>query len=150
MQQRPCPGEKGVGEATVFASHAWTFVFEELLASLRLFEQQQVRKMPRWPRSWANCSRLSLHSHRRAWANLHVLGQPNSFLASAPAGRYQTGGMGSSTPLGGGASRAETRSPARAAPFRSVCLRIHALIFILVLVTHVHTTYVQCMQTLSL
>eukprot|EP01047_Picozoa_sp_COSAG01_P022841 COSAG01_NODE_1371_length_10547_cov_22.320827_5_plen_1287_part_00 len=34
-------GSGGVGVATVFASHAWTFVFEELIAALRYFEQQQ-------------------------------------------------------------------------------------------------------------
>ena len=31
----------GIGKATVFASHAWTFVFEELVESLRFFEKQQ-------------------------------------------------------------------------------------------------------------
>ena len=42
----------------------------------------KVSKTPtRWPRSWANFSLLSLHFHRNAWANLHVLGQPNTFLA---------------------------------------------------------------------
>ena len=35
-------GEAGIGRATVFASHAWTFVFEELVQSLRFFEQQQL------------------------------------------------------------------------------------------------------------
>ncbi len=35
-------GESGVGTATVFASHAWTFVFAELVASLRFFEAQHV------------------------------------------------------------------------------------------------------------
>jgi hypothetical protein len=34
-------GETGIGTATVFASHAWTFVFEELVQSLRYFEEQQ-------------------------------------------------------------------------------------------------------------
>ena len=43
----------------------------------------QVRKTPSWPRSWANFSFLQLCSHRNAWANLHLLGQPNNFLASA-------------------------------------------------------------------
>jgi hypothetical protein len=43
----------------------------------------QVRKAPSWPRSWANFSSpLSLHSHWDAWANLHVLGQPDTFLAA--------------------------------------------------------------------
>ena len=43
----------------------------------------KVRKMPSWPRSWANFSLLQLYSHRNAWANLHLLGQPNTFLAAA-------------------------------------------------------------------
>ena len=42
----------------------------------------QVRKTPSWPRSWANFSLLPLCSHRNAWANLRLLGQPNSFLAA--------------------------------------------------------------------
>jgi hypothetical protein len=42
-----------------------------------------VRKTPSWPRSWANFSLLSLYSHRNARANLHRLGQPNTFLAQA-------------------------------------------------------------------
>jgi hypothetical protein len=43
----------------------------------------QVRKAPSWSRSWANFNHLQLYSHRNAWANLHVLGQPNTFLATA-------------------------------------------------------------------
>ena len=43
-------------------------------------QQIQVRKTPSWPRSWANFSLLSLYSHRNALANLHLLGQPNTFL----------------------------------------------------------------------
>ncbi len=38
----PAEGETGVGLATVFASHAWTFVFAELIESLRFFENQQI------------------------------------------------------------------------------------------------------------
>jgi hypothetical protein len=41
----------------------------------------KVRKTPSWPRSWANSSLLQLYSHRNVRANLHLLGQPNSFLA---------------------------------------------------------------------
>ena len=41
----------------------------------------EVSKTPSWPRSWANFSLLQLYSHRNAWANLHLLGQPNTFLA---------------------------------------------------------------------
>ena len=46
----------------------------------------KVRKTLSWPRRWTNFSLLSLHSHRNAWANLHRLGQPKSFLTlkSAP------------------------------------------------------------------
>ena len=42
--------------------------------------------MPGWPRSWANFSLLSLYSHRNAWANLHLLGQPNTLFVTAAAG----------------------------------------------------------------
>jgi hypothetical protein len=42
----------------------------------------QVRKTPRRPRSWANSSLLSLYSHRNARASVHLLGQPNTFLAA--------------------------------------------------------------------
>jgi hypothetical protein len=41
----------------------------------------EVRKTPSWPRSWANFSRLLLYSHWNAWANLHLLGRPDTFLA---------------------------------------------------------------------
>jgi hypothetical protein len=41
----------------------------------------KVRKTPSWPRSWANFSLLQLYSRRDSWANLHRLGQPNTFLA---------------------------------------------------------------------
>jgi hypothetical protein len=45
--------------------------------------KNQVRKTPGWPKSWANFSLLQLCSHRSAWANLHLLGQPDKFLACA-------------------------------------------------------------------
>jgi hypothetical protein len=38
----------------------------------------QVRQTPGWPRSWANSSLLLLYSHRNAWANLRLSGQPNT------------------------------------------------------------------------
>jgi hypothetical protein len=38
-----------------------------------------VRKTPSWPGSWANFS----PSHRSAWANLRLLGQPNTSLAAS-------------------------------------------------------------------
>ena len=44
----------------------------------------RVRKTPSWPRSWASFSLLSLCSHRNAWANLHLLRQPDAFLARGP------------------------------------------------------------------
>jgi hypothetical protein len=37
--------------------------------------------MPSWTRSWANFSLLWLYSDRNTQVNLHILGQPNSFLA---------------------------------------------------------------------
>jgi hypothetical protein len=46
---------------------------------------KQVRKTRSWPRSWANFSRSQLHSHRSSWANLHILGQPNTFSAPGSA-----------------------------------------------------------------
>jgi beta-glucosidase len=47
----------------------------------------KVRKTPSWPRSWANFSNIQLRSHRNAWANLHLLGQPDTFLAQDRAER---------------------------------------------------------------
>jgi hypothetical protein len=41
----------------------------------------QARKTPSWPRSWANSSFLQLYSRRNAWANLDLLGQPDTSLA---------------------------------------------------------------------
>jgi hypothetical protein len=55
-------------------------------------ELRQVRKTPKWPRSWANNGLLLLYSHRNAWAILHLLGQSNAFLAAAPAGARARGG----------------------------------------------------------
>ena len=50
----------------------------------------RVRKRPSWSRSWANFSLLWLYPYWNAWANLHILGQPNTFLA-AVGGKRQTG-----------------------------------------------------------
>jgi hypothetical protein len=48
----------------------------------------KVRQTPGWPRSWANFSLLLLCFHRNVWANLHLLGRPNAFLAQGhDAGR---------------------------------------------------------------
>jgi hypothetical protein len=44
-------------------------------------EVVKVRKTPSWPRSWANFSLLELYSHWNAPNNMHLLGQPNTFLA---------------------------------------------------------------------
>jgi hypothetical protein len=47
----------------------------------------QVKKTPSLPRSLTNFSHLQLYSHMNAWANLHLLGQPNTFLAPEPLPR---------------------------------------------------------------
>jgi hypothetical protein len=59
------------------------------LSAMRLRESRsraKVRKLTSWPRSWANFSLLQLYSHRNAWANLHLLGQPDT----APVPRPRT------------------------------------------------------------
>jgi hypothetical protein len=48
-----------------------------------IFRAALVRKTPYRPRSWANFSLLSLYSRWNAWANLHLLGQPKTFLTDA-------------------------------------------------------------------
>jgi hypothetical protein len=45
----------------------------------------KVSKPPSWPRSWASSSPFKLCSRVDAWASLHLLGQPNTFLAQALA-----------------------------------------------------------------
>ena len=42
----------------------------------------QVGKTPCWPRSWANSSRLELCFHRNPWADLRLLGPPDTSLAT--------------------------------------------------------------------
>jgi hypothetical protein len=44
-----------------------------MLSATYYIEKQgpQVRKTPRWPRGWANCSLSSLCAHQNAWVNLH-------------------------------------------------------------------------------
>jgi hypothetical protein len=54
-------------------------------APVALRTTPQVRKTPSWARSWANFSRLQLCSHRNAWDNFRLLGQPNTLLAAAAA-----------------------------------------------------------------
>ena len=46
-----------------------------------IFTTQVREETPSWPRSWANFSLLQLYSHRNAWANLQLLGQPDTLLA---------------------------------------------------------------------
>jgi hypothetical protein len=70
----------------------------------------KVRKTPSWPRSWANCSLLSLHSQRTAWANLYLLGQPNTFLARRRSARASTRSPAASS------AGARGRSARRAGP----------------------------------
>lgn len=48
--------------------------------------EASVRKPPSWPRSWTNVSSFYLElSNGNACPNLHVLGQPNTFLDIVPA-----------------------------------------------------------------
>jgi hypothetical protein len=47
---------------------------------------RRSEKDPKLAQIWANFSLLSLYSHRNAWANLHLLGQPNTLLARGAGG----------------------------------------------------------------
>jgi hypothetical protein len=49
--------------------------------------KRKVRRPPSWPRSCANSSLLWLCAHGDARANLHRLGQPDTFLATVMIGR---------------------------------------------------------------
>jgi beta-glucosidase-like glycosyl hydrolase len=40
----------------------------------QLLPLPKVRKMPGWPRSWANFSLVQLYAYSNAWANLSLLG----------------------------------------------------------------------------
>ena len=51
---------------------------------MKLRGELKVRTMQSWPRSWANFSLLQLYSHRNAWANSHIVGQPDTLLAQEP------------------------------------------------------------------
>ena len=82
------------------------FLFSELL----LFTKPaKVRKTPGWPRNWANSSLLQLCSHRSLWTNLHLLGQPDTFLAPAQGRRRQAHVRGPAAGAEGGARRPDAR-----------------------------------------
>ena len=69
---------KGLAEVSMFRVE-WRLFWRELcwtgLLTI-LSTVCQVRKAPGWPRGWANLSLVWLHSHKNAWANSHLLGQP--------------------------------------------------------------------------
>jgi hypothetical protein len=63
------------------------FTYSAMGTKFAAIERGQVRKTPAnspsWPRNWAKFSlSLALFPHE-SWANLHVLGQPDIFLAPA-------------------------------------------------------------------
>jgi hypothetical protein len=59
---------------------------QKLTFVLSLDTPAKVRKTPSWPsRSWANSSLLDLYSRTNVWANLRLVGQPNTFLAESKA-----------------------------------------------------------------
>ena len=51
----------------------------EMLYNINPRPDNNVRKAPSWPKSWANLSLSQPHSHRNEWANLYLLGQPDAF-----------------------------------------------------------------------
>ena len=83
MSTRRCVGP---GPAAASGRSSLCMVMELCWCSLyRLLHGSEVRKMPSWPRSWANFSLLQLYSHINSCANLHCLGQPNTFLGGGAA-----------------------------------------------------------------
>jgi hypothetical protein len=66
----------------------------------------QVRKAQSWSRSWANCSLLWLYSDWNAWANLHLLGQPNTFLDTGWGGLVGAAAAGTEAPDGSASDQA--------------------------------------------
>jgi hypothetical protein len=91
------PTSVGAGDVrALLERHDHRFVqLSEEQQTDQLLRMLQVRKTPSWPRSWANFSLLPLYSHRNAWANLHSVDQPNTFVAVAHAtGWSGTGGRG--------------------------------------------------------
>ena len=83
--RRMSVAEAGVREVTDLAGQA---AVDAGMAAEQMFDvtQTQVRKAPSSPRSWANFSPLHLCSHRHAWVNLPLVGQPNTFLAAVQEG----------------------------------------------------------------
>ena len=68
----------------------------------------QVRKTPSWPRSnvgptsaFYSCIPRLIISHRNAWANLHLLGQPNTPLAAARRGHVRAAAGGQADGVSG-------------------------------------------------
>jgi hypothetical protein len=77
-----------------------------------------VRSTPSRSRSWANFSPLPLYSHGNARANLHLLGQPNTFLAQGAAGvlgaaAAAVGRLGGGVAAGRGGARGQAVSGER-------------------------------------
>ena len=60
----------------------WLYVVDANTVTRMRSEAAKVRQAPSWPSSWANVSLLfgprSPFSHRSTWANLHLLGQPDT------------------------------------------------------------------------
>jgi hypothetical protein len=56
------------------------YLVDEWWCKAAMRPSPRVRKTPCRPTSWANTSLLSLYSHRNAWANSHLLRQPNALL----------------------------------------------------------------------
>jgi hypothetical protein len=80
-------------------------------SGLDLYSFSKVRKPPSWPRSWPNFSLRLLCSHRNVWANLYLLGQPNTFLA-------QGSGVATRSPTSSPRTSSSTSSPRCMAPSR--------------------------------
>jgi hypothetical protein len=55
------------------------FVFINLTIVCKI--NTKVRKIPSRRRSRTNFSLLQLYAHKNAWANFHILSQPNTLLA---------------------------------------------------------------------
>ena len=86
-----------------------------------LVQGPKVRKTPSWPRSWANFSLLSLYSHRNARANVHLLGQPNIFIATAALPRCRSQRIHRTS---GSTRRTRWCAPRRACPRGHLLMRV--------------------------